>query len=299
MRIGFAVPMAGSWATPDNQVHLALLAERLGYGSLWTMQRLLNPVDSTDGLYRNVPDPMLTLAYLAASTSTARLGVAVLNMPFVSPVLLGKQAATLDLLSAGRLDLGLGLGWMPEEFTASGATKDRLGARGEEFIAVLRALWTGRTEPFAGEFYALPAAIAGPTPVQGPHPPILLGGHGPRALRRAGRLADGWVSASRFDLRAIGSTIAAIRDAAEEAGRDPAALRFIVRGALVGPDAAEDAPLRGSYEDIRAGADWLGEQGVTEVFYDLNFDRSIAGLDVDPAESVARAEEAIEALAPM
>src|ERR1700742_2167444 len=144
MRIGFAVPVAGPWATPENQITVATTAERLGYQSLWTMQRLLNAPDSPPTSYRNVPDPLLTLAYLAGHTTTARLGVAVWNVPFMSPALLAKQTATLDRISHGRLDLGLGLGWLPEEFQASGVPMDRRGRRAEEFVDVLTALWTGR-----------------------------------------------------------------------------------------------------------------------------------------------------------
>lgn len=296
MRIGFAVPAAGSWATPENQVRVAREAERLGYESLWTLQRLLNPPGAE--LYRSVADPFVTLAYLAGHTSTARLGVAVVNMPFTSPVPLAKQAVTLDRVSGGRLDLGLGLGWMDEEFTATGVTKKRLGARGEEFLAVLDSLWGGRTTPFSGEFYDLPDATFEPAPVQRPHPPVLLGGHGPRALARAGRLADGWISASRFELATIGSALAAIRAGAEEAGRDPGALRYVVRGALFGPDGPPGAPLSGSWDRIREGTAWLGERGVTEVFYDLNFDPSVVGPSADPAASMDRALEALEALRP-
>src|SRR5437667_11965656 len=129
MRIGFAVPDSGAWATPANQVQIARRAEELGYHSLWTLQRLLNPAGSADRTYTAVPDPLITLAYLAAHTSRIRLGVAVVNMPFYSPALLAKQAATLDQVSGGRLDLGLGLGWMPEEYAAAGVRMARRGAR--------------------------------------------------------------------------------------------------------------------------------------------------------------------------
>jgi alkanesulfonate monooxygenase SsuD/methylene tetrahydromethanopterin reductase-like flavin-dependent oxidoreductase (luciferase family) len=127
MQLGFAVPLAGSWATPAHQVALARRAEDLVYASLWTVQRLLYPADvaSADDprrwppVYRSVHDPLVTLAFLAAHTERARLGVAVLNMPWFSPLLLAKQAATLDTVSGGRLDLGLGLGWAAEEYVAT------------------------------------------------------------------------------------------------------------------------------------------------------------------------------------
>lgn len=297
MLVGFSVPVAGQWATPENQLAVAGLAEELGYRSLWTLQRILNSADPADTSYRDVPDPLLTLAYLAGHTSTVRLGVAVLNLPFVSPALLAKQTATLDRLSHGRLDLGLGLGWLPSEFVASGVSTARRGARALEFLDVLTALWTGHAGPFDGEFYQLPEVALSPTPVQRPRPPILLGGASEAALRRAGRLADGWISASRHDPHQLAPAIATVRAAAEEAGRDPSALRFVCRVAT-GPLHGAQSPLGGSYQQIRGASAWLAEQGVTELFYDPNFDPAIVGANVSPAEALATVTEMMTALKP-
>lgn len=298
MRVGFAVPSAGSWATPENQLDVAGRAEKLGYQSLWTLQRVLNPVDSDPTSYRNVPDPLLTLAYLAGHTTTARLGVAVLNLPFVAPALLAKQTATLDRLSHGRLDLGLGLGWMREEFVAAGVPLERRGARVAEYLTVLTALWSGHAAAFDGEFYHLPEVLMSPTPVQRPRPPILFGGASDAALRRVGRLADGWISASGQPPRTIGRAVATVRAAAERAGRDPDALRFVCRAALGSPAHGPDSPLYGSYDRIRDGVAWLAGEGVTEVFYDPNFDPAVVGPDVPPAAALERVHEMLTALAP-
>src|SRR3954469_22090538 len=184
MDLGFAVPQSGSWATPANQVALARRAEQLGYASLWSFQRLLYPADVATAddprrwppVYRSVHDPLMTLAFLAGQTERVRLGVAVLNMPWFSPLLLAKQAATLDTVSNGRLDLGLGLGWAAEEYRATGAPADRRGARAEEFVACLRAIWTEDVVEFTGPFHTIPAARIEPKPVQRPHLPVLLGG---------------------------------------------------------------------------------------------------------------------------
>lgn len=299
MKIGFSLPMQGGWATPHNQLLVAGLAEELGYESVWTLQRLLNPAESTDPTYRNVPDPIVTLAYVAARTSRVRLGIAILNLPFFSPALLAKQLTTLDIVSGGRLDAGLGLGWMPEEFAASGLSMERRGARGEEFLAVLKSLWTDEISQYEGEFYRLPAVRLDPKPVQKPHPPILLGGVADSALRRVGRQADGWISRSRTDLTRIGDSIQVIRVAAEVAGRDPSALRFVCRGVLKIREAGAPnrAMLTGSYDEVRGDLARLEDQGVTEVFYDLNFDPQISGLDADPVVSIRRAEEALRELA--
>ncbi|SEG83552.1 probable F420-dependent oxidoreductase, Rv2161c family [Thermomonospora echinospora] len=304
MLIGCAVPVSGPWATPAGQLRIARRAEELGYHSLWTLQRLLNPAgeveDARSRRYHKVGDPLVTLAYLAGLTSRIRLGVAVVNMPFFSPPLLAKQAATLDQVSGGRLDLGLGLGWMPVEFAASGVPMERRGARAEEFLAALRALWAQEVASYDGEFYRIPPVRMEPKPMQRPGPPILLGGGAPPALRRAGRLADGWVSSSTADLSTIGAQIGIVRDAAAQAGRDPDALRFVCRGAVrVRPAGRPDrAPLTGSYEEIGEDFARLAAEGVTEVFVDLNFDPELTGPDTDPAASLDRAEEALEALRP-
>ncbi len=300
--LGFGLPVSGSWATAANLVTVARAAESLGYSSLWAFQRLLHPAEGDWGpVYHAVQDPVATLAHVAAITSRPRLGVAVLNAPFYSPVLLAKQLNTLDELSAGRLDVGLGLGWAPEEFTASGVPYERRGARVEEFVKCLKAIWTSDVVEFEGEFYRMPASRVLPGPVQQPHPPLLMGGGAERALRRVGRIADGWISASRHDLRGIGADIDTIRAAAHEAGRDPAGLRFIVRGVLNLTDTAAGAdrrPLHGSAAQIRDDFDRLHEQGVTELFIDLNFDPSIGSVEADPAASMRRAEQVLSTFAP-
>src|SRR5205807_6917419 len=128
--------------------------------------------------------------YVAAATETVRLGVAVVNLPFYAPVVLAKQLTTLDAVSAGRLDVGLGLGWAREEFVATGAPYTGRGARAEEFVACLKAIWTEDPVSYDGEHYQVPPSRVEPKPVQRPHPPVLLGGAAEPALRRAGRVAD-------------------------------------------------------------------------------------------------------------
>jgi probable F420-dependent oxidoreductase len=304
MQIGFGAPVAGAWATPFSLATFADRAESAGYATLWTFQRLLVPEGSgMDPVYRSVLDPMVALGYAAAVTSRIRLGVAVLNLPFVSPAYLAKQATTVDVLSGGRLDLGLGIGWMPEEFTITGASTARRGARTEEFLAVLRTLWDDGVSSFDGEFYTVPAGRQDPRPVQRPGPPVLLGGMSRAAMERAGRLADGWITSSRADLSAIGEAAAVIRAAAAEAGRDPEAVRIICRGVVVagteakGPDGGRRL-LSGSFAQIREDAAWLGSQGVTEVFYDLNWDPQVGSPSVSPESAAERAGEILSELAP-
>jgi probable F420-dependent oxidoreductase len=305
MKIGFGAPVSGAWATPENLARFGARAEQAGYASLWSFQRLLVPEGSgMEQVYRSVLDPMTALAYVAAGTTRIRLGVAVVNLPFVSPAYLAKQAATVDLLSGGRLDLGLGIGWMPEEFAATGASMARRGLRTAEYVAVLRTLWAGGVREFSGEFYEIPRSTVAPVPVQPGGPPILLGGLARPALERAGRIADGWVTSSRTDLARIAEGIGVIRAAASEAGRDPDALRIVCRGVVrVGAEAPRPGGdgrllLSGSPEQIREDTRWLADQGVTEIFYDLNWDPAVGSPGADPAAATARAEELLEALAP-
>jgi probable F420-dependent oxidoreductase len=302
--IGFGAPVSGAWATPVYLREFAHAAETAGYRTLWSFQRLLIPQDSSmEPVYLSVLDPMAALAYAAAVTSRIRLGVAVINLPFVSPGYLAKQAASLDVLSAGRHELGLGIGWMPEEFSLTGADMARRGARAAEYVRALRTLWSGDGGGFSGEFYQVPAGRQDPGPVQPGGPPVLLGGMAKTALQRIGRIGDGWVTSSRTDLSRIGELIAVVRDSAEEAGRDPAAIRVVCRGVVragdpvAGPD-GQRLILSGSFEQIREDAAWLGEQGVTEVFYDLNWDPQVGNPAADPAAAASRAMDILRALAP-
>ena len=302
MDIGFGAPVSGAWATPRNLSELGRRAERLGYRSLWTFQRLLAPTSAALApVYRSVLDPLVTLGYLAAATSSIRLGVAVVNHPFASPLLMAKQAATVDVLSGGRLDLGLGNGWLPEEFTGSGASLAGRGARAEEYVAALRALWS-TDRGYHGSFYDIPPGRQDPPPVQRPGPPVLLGGMSEAAMERAGRIGDGWVTASNADLSKIAEFAKVVQNAATGAGRGPA--RIVCRGVVrpgkpaVSKRTGRRLLLSGSYEQIREDVGWLDSCGVTEVFYDLNFDPQVGDPSVADGTAVLRATEILEALAP-
>jgi len=301
VQLGFAVPVSGSWASPPNCLQIARKAEKLGYASLWTFQRLMSPLDGDTAIlappYRSVHDPLATLAYLAGQTDAARLGVAVVNMPYYAPIVLAKILTTIDHLSAGRLDVGLGAGWSPHEFDAVGVTSARRGARAEDYLRCLHAIWTDEIVDYRGDFYRVPRSRVDPKPLQRPHPPILLGGGAAAALRRAGRVAEGWISSSRADITMIEESISVVRGAAEDAGRDPASLRFVCRG-VVKIRAGERSPLVGSFDDVRADLADLAANGVTETFIDLNFDPEIGSPDADPVEAMRRAHAALEAFAP-
>ncbi|MDA8310635.1 MAG: TIGR03619 family F420-dependent LLM class oxidoreductase [Actinomycetota bacterium] len=303
MELGCAVPVSGSWATAEGCTAVASWAEELGYGSLWTFQRLLAPV-GPDGehrlepQYRSVQDPLSVLAYLAAKTSKPRLGVAVVNAPYYSPIVLAKQLTTIDHLSGGRLDVGIGLGWMPEEFEAAGVPYEHRGARTADFVRCLGAIWAQEVVEYEGPYFRVPRARVDPKPLQRPRPPVLFGGTAAPSLRRAGRMADGWVSSSRADLGALAGSIGVVRAAAEDAGRDPSSLRFVCR-AVVKVRSAERAPLTGTLDEIREDLGALAASGMTEAFIDLNFDPLVGSPDADAAASLRHARTVLEALAPV
>ena len=299
MKLGFGVPVSGSWATPANITEIARAAERLGYESLWSFQRTLYPADDSIPVpYRSVHDPIAVSGFLAGVTERIRIGIAIVNLPFYSPLLLAKMLTSVDVLSGGRLDAGLGLGWSPDEFTAAGVPMERRGARAEDFLAALRTIWTEDPVEYHGEFYDVPPGRVDPRPVQRPHPPILLGGGAEPALRRAGRLADGWISSSRFPAAQVPQAVATIRDAAAQAGRDTGALRVIIRGSVRVRAQDEEQPLSGTVEKIKRDFDAYAEAGATELFVDLNFDEEIGSPQADPVVSMRRAHEALEAFAP-
>ncbi|MCZ3385615.1 MAG: TIGR03619 family F420-dependent LLM class oxidoreductase [Actinomycetia bacterium] len=299
--LGLGLPVSGAWATPQSLRHVAVRAEELGYASLWSFQRLLHPVDENWGaVYHGVLDPVSALAYVAGCTSRIRLGTAVVNLPFYSPIVLSKALTTVDIVSSGRLDVGLGLGWAAQEFEAVGVPMARRGARAGEFVSCLKSIWTQSEVEFHGEFYDVPLSRVEPKPIQQPHPPLLMGGAADVALRRIGRIADGWISSSRTDLTTIAQSIDLVRSAAVEAGRDPADLRFVTRGVVRLDSRApvDRTPLHGSAEQIRADLAALGAAGVTEVFLDLNWDPETVADDIDAAAALDNAERVMTALAP-
>src|SRR5216683_4784906 len=193
MQIGFGAPVSGAWATPDNLASFAVRAETAGYGSLWAFQRLLVPEGSAmEPVYHSVLDPMVALGYAAAVTSRIRLGVAVVNMPYLAPAYLAKQAASVDVLSGGRLELGLGLGWMPEEFTAAGAVMNGRGARRRVHRGHAPALG-GRGDRVPRRALHDPRGPGGPAAGAAPRPPGAArrdGAAGAAAGRPAGRRVD-------------------------------------------------------------------------------------------------------------
>jgi probable F420-dependent oxidoreductase len=299
--LGFGLPVAGSWATPDVMCHIARRAEELGYASLWTFQRLLSPLGTDLGEpHRSVHDSIVALAYVAGHTDRIGLGTATLCAPFTSPPVLAKAMSTLDVVSGGRLSVGLGIGWLREEYAAAGVPFIRRGARMDEYLRCLQALWTQDPVEFAGEFYPVARSRVSPKPVQKPHPPLLLGGTADAALRRAGRLANGWMGSSGHDLSQLRDCARVVRAGAREAGRDPDTMRIVARGVA---DLRDRDPgpgrrrLQGTHAQIVDDLAALRANGATEVFLDLNLLPRVGSPDADPGAAVAYAEQVLESFA--
>jgi len=291
MDIGFGIPVSGSWATPPVIRDVCRRAEELGYASLWSFQRLLYP-EGIPPVYRSVHDPLAVSAFVAGVTERARIGIAVLNTPFYAPLVLAKALTSIDVLSDGRLDAGLGLGWNADELTAAGTSMAGRGRRAEEFVAALRAAWGPDPVSHQGEHYAIPESTVLPKPVQA-QVPVLMGGSAEPALRRAARIADGWISSSLFPAEKVPAAIATLREAGAGDG-----FRVVVRAVVRVRAEDEERPFSGTVDKIRADIAHYEAMGATELFVDLNFDEQIGDPAADPTESLRRAHEALETFAP-
>jgi probable F420-dependent oxidoreductase len=193
MKFGFTLPNNFGVADPHQVVQLGVLAEQLGFDSLWVNHHVINVGYVHDRLGQApYHDALVTLTWLASKTQTATLGTSVLVMPYLHPMVLAKEIATLDHLSGGRITLGLGVGSLPEENDILGSNYQDRGHYSNEFIEVLLALWTQTEANFAGKYWSFENVVSSPKPLQKPHPPIVIGGNRPPALRRVAQLGDGW-----------------------------------------------------------------------------------------------------------
>ena len=249
MEIGVRLPGAGAKVSPENIVTAARWAEELGYHSVWVSDHVALP-EKVDSFYpydlqgrwpypadTNWLDPLLALAWASGVAPSVKLGTSVIIVPLRNPTLLAKQLSSLDYLSRGRVILGVGAGWMEEEFDLIDVPFDRRGPRTAEMIALMRAFWTGETIDFQGEFYQVSGCKMYPRPVQ-PTIPIVWGGHSDAALKRVARIGDGW-HPTQITLEQLTEGVGRLRRFCEEYGRDPASLLVIARPGKVYPINAE------------------------------------------------------------
>lgn len=246
MKIG--ITMAFSQHTPPAAVSAAAQhAEACGFHSLWVPEHVLFFRDyaseypyAEDGRIPGDPDgvldPFLALTWIAAQTERIRLGTGICIVPQRQPVYTAKMVADLDYLSAGRVDFGIGVGWLAEEFAALGVPFEDRGGRTDECIEVMQALWTSEVADHRGERFALRGALFNPKPVQQPHPPIYVGGESRAALRRAARIGRGWYGFNQTP-DTLAEQLVRLDEALEEAGRARSDLDVFVSPGRGRPDA--------------------------------------------------------------
>ncbi len=255
MKVGVHIPQVGPFAKPEVIRPFALAVEAAGFDSLWVFDHVVLQKNqesqypySADGKMGFPPtmdflEPLTLLTYLAGITATVQLGTSVLVAPMRQPVLHAKILATMDRLSNGRVILGAGVGWWKEEFEVLGVPFERRGKRMDEYLQLLRALWTEEWVNFTGEFYQCVDWTCNPKPVHGTIP-IWLGGESRQQLERAGRYADGWHATAK-SMATLGQDFAVVQQAAEKAGRDPGSLSLSIEsGATIGSGTMEQAAER-------------------------------------------------------
>lgn len=276
LRIGAKLPNSGPLPQALGIPAMARALEAAGFDSLWVADHVVLPraIDShypfaADGR-ANWPsdspyvEALIALALAASVTERATLGTAVLVLPLRSPVMFAKQAASIDTASGGRLRLGVGAGWLKEEFDALNVPFADRGARTEEWIEIARDCWTATPAAHESERYSLPPNVLMVPPPERPIP-FLMGGHSRVALERAGRLTDGWLGQQalpEIDTDELVAAAASMRQAARDAGRDPSALEVVLR--LV--------QSAGRADEVARQIPALAAAGVDELIVDLDWD---------------------------
>jgi probable F420-dependent oxidoreductase len=205
MKVGLVVPQFGVNSTKENLITFIHLAEREGFESLWVYDRMLYAINPQQGYggtpdkkewpeyFKNVLDPLTTLAFIAANTSKVNLGTCIIDMVFHNPITLAKEFTTIDILSEGRTICGLGIGWSKDEYLAANIPYEKRGERANEILQAMKKVWTDDIVEFNGDFYKVPKSIIGPKPIQKPHPKILLGGFSPKTFERMIKYGDGYI----------------------------------------------------------------------------------------------------------
>jgi probable F420-dependent oxidoreductase len=288
VRIGVSLPNVGLDHGKEMVLPVAEAAERLGFGSVWAAHHVVLPSERSSRYPYGRSgtevamspgmqwlDPLVTLSMVGAVTDRVRLGTSVLVLPYRNPVNLAAEAAALDVLSEGRFVLGIGAGWMQEEFRALGIDPSERGARTDEHVEVLRTLWTQDPASFSGRFTRFEGIVGVTTPRTEGGPPIWVGGNTDVALRRAMRLGDGWHGFEVYpeDMPDVRDRLAR---AGEEGGRDPASLALSVVRGLMPPGREEESfipdrrMLGGSAAAIVDELGLYAEQGVEEVVIQIS-----------------------------
>jgi probable F420-dependent oxidoreductase len=292
MRLGYCLPQCGALAGPGPLVEVARRAEALGYDSVWALDRILYPTHprapypvTADGslpaAYDRVFDPLIALTWVAAATERVAVGTSILVLPWYNPVLLARQLASLDLLSGGRLRVGVGTGWSPDEYEAAGVPFKGRGSRAEESLEVMSSIWKGGEVSHAGERFTLPESRMELRPAQRPRPKVYMAAYTPAVLARVGETADGWIPAG-VPNAAIPGMFDVVKQAARAAGRDPGELELVIRANVTLLDRALPEEGRysfvGSLEQIAQDVAGLRAMGADEVHFDTQFSPGVDSL---------------------
>jgi probable F420-dependent oxidoreductase len=232
MKFGLMYANAGPFAYPEMLTHLATTAERVGIESIWSVEHVVIPVGYKSTYPYDpsgripapesmpIPDPLISLTWAAAATTTLRLATGILILPQRHPLYVAKEVATLDVLSKGRVILGIGVGWLEEEFQALGIPFAERAARTAEAVRAMRSLWKEEPEPFEGRFFRWGPLESHPKPVQRPGVPIVVGGHTELAARRAARYGDGFFPGVTDETK-LRHLLAVMADECKKLGRRP------------------------------------------------------------------------------
>ena len=275
MKFGFIIPHNFGLDDPDDVLNIGKRAEELGFDSVWVNHHILNVGYIFDRLgSKPYYDAITVLTWVAAHTERVRLGTTVLVLPYLNPLLLAKTLATVDVMSKGRLNVGVGVGALKPESDALGSTFETRGRYADESIKIMRELWESENPEFDGEFFSFSGVKFSPKPIQKPGPPILIGGASRAALRRVATLGDGWhpIRQSIADLK---QNIATIHRLAEEAGRDPSEITVTVRTELDVLDSRSDgteSPMIGTADQLLATIEQYEEIGVSELVLSVSTD---------------------------
>jgi probable F420-dependent oxidoreductase len=293
MQIGFNLPVSGPMASPEVMAHIARLGESLGFNYLTLTDHVALPDTSTPGYPYSTtgefytPDPghrveqLTTAAWVAAKTSTIRIVLAVMVVPHRPAVVTSKMLATIDVLSGGRLVVGIGVGWLKVELDAVSTTPfAERGAVTDEYMDAMRAIWTQDKPVFHGKYTHIDGLLTDPKPLQKPHPPIWVGGESGLSMRRAARIGNAWYpigsnNAHLLDtLPRLTAGIARIREMTRAAGRDPTAMGVVYRVKRHGQPApaASDGCRKlftGTVADTIADIEAVKQIGVTAIDFDF------------------------------
>src|SRR6185503_6543998 len=243
MKFGLMYANAGPFAFPEMVTHLAQTAERCGIESMWVVEHVVIPVGYKSTYPYDpsgkipgpesmpLPDPLLALTFAAAVTERIKLATGILILPQRHPIYVAKELATLDVLSNGRAILGIGIGWLREEFDALGIPFEERAGRTAESVRAMRSLWKGEPAPFEGKFFRWPPLESNPKPVQAGGIPIVVGGHTESAARRAARYGDGFFPGVT-DIDKLKALLGTLREECSRLGRKPGEIEITAGGAL-------------------------------------------------------------------